>query len=79
MHLTLLLLKAHEIAFRYIYYRAIAYDINDGSEVGAAIVNNQPTFKGVYQAPGLTYFVSDNSFKVTLAETLNELESLLGD
>ena len=71
--------EAHEIAFRYIYYRAIAYDINDGSEVGAAIVNNQPTFKGVYQAPGLTYFVSDNSFKVTLAETLNELESLLGD
>ena len=71
--------QAHELAFKYIYYRAIAYDIVDGAEVGAAIVDNQPTYKGVHQAPGLTYFVSDNSFKTSLAEALNELENLLGD
>jgi len=71
--------QAHEIAFQYIYFRAIAYDINDGSEVGAAIENNQPSYKGVYQAPGLTYFVSDNSFKSSLAEALNAAEALLSD
>ena len=71
--------EAHEIAFQYIYYRSVAYSINDGSEVGAAIVENQPTFKGVYQAPGLTHFVSDDSYKASLGEVLNQIENLLTD
>ena len=71
--------EAHDIAFKYIYYRAIAYDINDGSEVGAAIQNNQPIEKGVVLAPGLTHFVSDQSYKESLAEAVNQVEALLTD
>lgn len=71
--------EAHEIAFKYIYYRAIAYDINDGSEVGAAIQNNKPIEKGVVLAPGLTHFVSDDSYKNSLTEAVNQVEALLSD
>ena len=71
--------EAHELAFQYLYYRAVAYDINGGSEVGAAIIENKPYFKGVYQAPGLTYFVSDDTYKESLSEVLVEIESLLAD
>jgi len=72
-------IQAHELAFKYLYYRAIAYDIHNGSEVGAAIQENKPGFKGVYQAPGLTYFVSDNSYKLSLTEAVNLVETLLSD
>ena len=71
--------EAHDIAFKYIYYRAVAYDISDGSEVGAAIQNNKPIEKGVVLAPGLTKFDTGQDFKASLEEVLIEIEDLLTD
>ena len=71
--------EAHDIAFQYIYYRAVAYDIAEGSEIGAAIQNNKPIEKGVPLAPGLTHFVTDDNYKASLEEVLIAIEDLLTD
>jgi len=69
-----------DIAFKLRYYMAVLVDVNNGNEVGAAIVANTPVDKALIHSSGLVHFSSTApNFKMEVEALISATDGLLSE
>ena len=73
-------LEVLDLQFRITYFKSVGWDITDGTEVGAAILNNQPTGKGKLYPNGVVTALNDDpNLKQEILDLVAYTDALLSD